>query len=306
MPKKQAKQRSLPEERNDAMLLETDPALLASKCRVQDVKFNKGDDEPPHTETFVRIKTMRPGFDTPHFIMRKAADDYISATSMFRAVFHRAQNAEERHEMEVVQRELAARDDPYASGVWIPARDALKLAEIYGIRPWIAALLGASNVKGTTTGTPSSSRGTTGLPDLMPPAEPIIPHIPPPTTTTKRAKSPARKELESKLPADGVASELSLARAQVEAAQRKDAEALKAVAASSTQQLPTTASKPRRKRTRAEVDDEAATDGEATIPVKRARVAELELAVVQERRKVRALVGLVLGLGATAILPYVL
>jgi hypothetical protein len=41
-------------------------------------------------------------------------------------------------------------------------------------------------------------------------------------------------------------------------------------------------------------------------PNKRTKIEQLEVQVAAERRKVRALVGLVLGLGATAILPYVL
>ena len=373
MPPKKIKQRNLPEERNASMLGEQDASALASKCRVQDVKFNRPDDDQAHTETFVRIKTQRPGFETPHFIMRKAADDYISATSMFRSVFHKATSAQERLEMDIIARELRARDDEFASGVWVPAEDALKLADVYGIRPWIVALLDASSAKSTNT--PLSSRGGATTADRHTPISPsssgsaaavAAPQSIPPAAA-KRARSPARKtnqaaalaqaaslaaptsatttttnitnsdglvpkvEIASpskpsaapvpskKIDGGSAADELAIAKAQVQAAQRKDAEALAksgvnkttgTTSAAATGSAPATASKPRRKRTRAEVEDDddviAAADAEQIPSAKRARVIELERVVLQERRKVRALVGLVLGLGATAILPYVL
>ncbi|ORY85684.1 hypothetical protein BCR37DRAFT_377384 [Protomyces lactucae-debilis] len=141
MPAAKALRRHLPQSRNTLMHIHADPHVLASKCRIQDVKFDVRDGEGV-IKTFVRIKTALPNSSLPQFIMRQAQDDYVSATSMFRAIFPDASMEEEEHEMAIVKRDLNARSDEHASGVWIPGTpDALQLAKVYGIEAWVEALL---------------------------------------------------------------------------------------------------------------------------------------------------------------------
>lgn len=425
---------------------EVDIEILRSKCRVQDVKFDSRGGVGPRTETFVRIKTRVPGLEVPHFIMRKAEDDYISVTSMYRAVFYKSTLAQEKEEMEIVKRELAARLDTNASGLWIPGTpDALQLADVYGIRPWIEALLSApttrsdygdeqrsppssqngestpiesvqatpsrkstrersrsprkqlaasarkpkssaqdipSKIKEDVNGVLESVQSSTapGIKKIKNLAQDIsdtiqedvnevtesmrnttapstkkiaktaqdisktlkedgngaiksvqIPTSPSIKKVGKAISRPLKEALSSAeagatkvsdyvaATADGlngaeensdevkytttVASTgksmseiVAEARAQVEAAQEKDKLALSKSGLASP-------SKVNRKRA-LEVEDEHMKD--QTVSIKRTRVEELEVGLIQERRKVRALFGLVIGLGATAILPYVL
>lgn len=370
--------RNLPKIRNELMTGEVDVAVLSTKCRVQDVKFGPPEEEGI-IETFVRIKTHLPDKEQPHFIMRKAADDYISATSMYRAVFQGTTMAQEKNEMEVVKRELAARSDLNASGVWVPGvPDALQLADVYGIRPWIEALLAAPTTKSAYPDeqrSPSGSvaRGSTPMSSVS--ATPsrrsvrersqsprkqiaassrkvkkaakdavhtikedfnevsdavqnsVLPKVQkvgkavaseadhtfssaskpkseePSDAVSDLAKALEHSDVEEVKFTTTVASEgksmsemVAEARAQVEAAQEKDALALTESGLSSS-----AASNKKRG-----IEDEDEELKNQIISVKRSKMEELEVGLVQERRKVRALFGLVLGLGATAILPYIL
>lgn len=421
MPPKKVAERNLPAIKNEIMLKEIDPAVLSTKCRVQDVRFGAPDQEGT-TETFVRIKTQNPTTTVPHFIMRKAKDDYISATSMFRAVYHKASEAQMKNEMEIVRRELAARSDDNASGVWVPGTpDALQLADIYGIRPWVQALLDAPTSKAeygdesrpgssgsrltpppsslpTDSASPKTNHSTTHkseqlvaatpsrksgrerstsprkivpasarklkkaaletldtvgehtqevaedvkgvVPDIKAKADDVADAVQKPISSTtakvpksvskaasltKKAASSAAKAVKAaaengieeaeeggNLFTTSVASVgqsmsdmMAEARAQVEAAEHKDAEAL----AESGLAPPQKRKSSKRQAKEAALEDDDDEDGalkEQAISVKRSKVEDLEIGLVQEKRKVRALFGLVIGLGATAILPYLL
>lgn len=370
--KKDAPERNLPALRNQLMLGEVDPIILGTKCRVQDVRFG-GSDQDGVTETFVRIKTQLPSANMPHFIMRKAVDDYVSATSMFRAVFYGATTKQEKHEMDVVRKELAARSDDNASGVWIPGTpDALQLAELYGIKPWVQALLDAPTSKSSYSQDDRRSSNAATSPQQSSSAHqsPAVAATPSRKTTRERSQSPrkivaasARKvkkaaektiatiqedvngvtetvkdslptlsgagikiadllenvtgssepvanqeddENEVKYTAtianegQSMADMVKEARAQVEEAQRKDNEAL------TSSGLGTSKTKNTRSKKRPLEKDEDELVKDQTVSVKRSRVEDLEVQVIKEKRKVRALFGLVIGLGATAILPYIL
>ncbi|CCG83920.1 protein of unknown function [Taphrina deformans PYCC 5710] len=394
-PRKAGVERNLPPIRNELMTGEVQSTVLSTKCRVQDVRFGPADEEGT-TETFVRIKTQIPHATMPHFIMRKAADNYISATSMYRAVFYKSTTAQEKHEMDVIRKELAARSDENASGVWIPGTpDALQLAEVYGIRPWVQALLDAPVSKSAY---PEDQRSPSGAaksssPIQMQSSHPSVTETPSRKSTRERSQSPrktlaassrkvkkaakdvagtiaedvnevseavkksvqsaskkvdsakaaAKSQVESPIsvakskPSQQVAElaqdllpstdqvedrisatvssvgqsvtdMMAEARAQVEAAQKKDSAALAESGLGKTE---------RKKKRELEVDENEDGDEEAgvvngqrvqdgVVSVKRSRVEDLEVVLVQERRKVRALFGLVVGLGVTAVLPYVL
>ena len=368
MPPKATKsltERNLPTIKNHSMLNETDPTVLSSKCRVQDVRFG-GPLEEGVTETFVRIKTLLPPGNSPHFIMRKAADNYVSATSMFRAVFPDAPQKQEKQEMEIIRRELAARQDVNASGVWIPGTpDALQLAEVYGIKPWVQALLDAPTTKAaypddrkspssahtpakkeasstrkeasSVSPTKKATRERSASPrksavsvvatarkakkaakeatetiteDVNDVTEAIKASVKPVvngmkitdllesvTETVENAVSAVRSTVEDTLPlsatitntGQSMAEMMEQARTQVADAISKDSAAL------------TKSGLPRKTPKKRALEEE-----DSVVSIKRSRVESLEIEVVKEKRKVRALFGLVIGLGATAILPYVL
>lgn len=404
-PRKAPLERNLPTHRNELMTGQVDESILSSKCRVQDVRFGSPAEDGT-TETFVRIKTQIPNASMPHFIMRKAEDDYISATSMYRAVFYKSTTAQEKHEMDVIKKELAARSDENASGVWIPgAPDALRLADLYGIRPWVQALLDAPITKSsypeeqrspasTSKAVVSPQQGSTPPTSSVASATPsrkgtrersqsprkaiaassrkvkkvakevvetitedvdevaaaitrsvqpskskataafVDPQVDSPISKSKTKPSAQIAELAKSLVPNGISSGeedthagvdddndddeeatfsakvdgegqsvadmVAEARAQVKAAQDKDAAALIESGLEQGQKS---------KKRDLEVDDGAVEDGstkDQVVGVKRNRLEDLEVDLVQERRKVRALFGLVIGLGATAVLPYLL
>lgn len=350
---------------------------LSSRCKAQEVPFDNGD-----VETFVRIKTHIPGNTTPHFIMRKADDDFVSATSMFRAVFPDADNHEEKIEMAYIKSQVDKKTHTNAAGLWIPAApEALDLAAFYGIQPWIQALLVAPTVKSaypedlaspaptvrvgrsmTPIGaTPSTTRKSlrqrsaspkkrpiakarkavkdatasdiesikeelareaedAGLApplvsydELVNPADTVttsgdiyISHEEPDITVTKKQEEVDGEPLityHSQVVSDGkktIEELIAEATAQVEAAQAADAAALAKTGLSPRITI--------KREFVPDEDDEVAIEKRANqlVSVKRGKVEGLEIEVVKERRKVRALFGLVIGLGASAILPYVL
>ncbi|KAE9984360.1 hypothetical protein EG328_008846 [Venturia inaequalis] len=77
-----------------------------------------------------------------YFLMRRSSDGFISATGMFKVAFPWASNEEEKAEREYhIQKAEPKTGEEVAGNLWVHPDIALELADEYGLRPWIVALL---------------------------------------------------------------------------------------------------------------------------------------------------------------------
>ncbi|KAF2738991.1 apses transcription factor-like protein [Polyplosphaeria fusca] len=82
-----------------------------------------------------------------YFLMRRSSDGFISATGMFKAAYPWASMAEEEAERRFQKTFPSAGPDEVAGSVWITPDEALQLAEEYGMRLWVEALLDSTPIE---------------------------------------------------------------------------------------------------------------------------------------------------------------
>ncbi|KKY26821.1 putative apses transcription factor [Diplodia seriata] len=125
-----------------------------------------------------------------YFLMRRSNDGYISATGMFKAAFPWASLAEEETERTHHKSLPTAGDEEVAGNVWISPDDALSLAEEYGMKAWIVALVDPAPIeKGTKD---------KGSHEISTPPKFIVPDknqfFPPASATTPRTTRKSARE----------------------------------------------------------------------------------------------------------------
>ncbi|KAF2645266.1 hypothetical protein P280DRAFT_115810 [Massarina eburnea CBS 473.64] len=122
-----------------------------------------------------------------YFLMRRSSDGYVSATGMFKAAFPWAALAEEEAERKYQKTLSSAGHAEVAGSVWIAPEEALLLADEYGMRTWIMALLDPEPIEKGTKGKSDARIQTPPKFDLskVPAATVILP----PTSTLRATRA---------------------------------------------------------------------------------------------------------------------
>jgi hypothetical protein len=134
-------------------------------------------------------------FPEAYFLMRRSNDGYISATGMYKAAFPWSSLEEEETEKRYIKSLPETDSEEVAGNVWIPEDAALTLADMYGMRPWIEALLDpepiamGSHDPNKSIATPPRFLAHSEATTLLPPTEKTS------RRRTLRSSSPAKAPL---------------------------------------------------------------------------------------------------------------
>ncbi|KAG0134322.1 hypothetical protein HOY82DRAFT_481655 [Tuber indicum] len=177
---KKIKERSLPSQRNPLLQGADIPAYneLVDMRRLGQTNLGSKGGNEAVLFSYVHLRAPLPqslegseifGSMAPesYFLMRRSQDGYVSSTGMFKASFPWAKKKEEDHERQYVREHFEKTSpDETAGNLWIHPTDALALADDYGMRLWIEALLDndtapAPRRRSTRSVSPSKRLGST-------------------------------------------------------------------------------------------------------------------------------------------------
>ncbi|KAG5519223.1 hypothetical protein PMAC_002311 [Pneumocystis sp. 'macacae'] len=289
--------RNLPEK--NPLLGKPKKSVLLKQCKTYNIRF-----ENNVYIDFITLPVPVPSKDNPLYLVRmKHKQDYICATAMFRAAFPSATESDERLEFDhyIIKHIPSATSNEYTSGIWIMFEDALSLAEDYGIRPWIRALINAS-IEHSSEDTVSPSKEVT--------AATFKKHIQSSTEFKSKNSISTISRNDTNVFSETLTQNSHVKRhgspKKTPSKPFKD-ESLDLAPRSLKNTIPPISSISDLSKSRSSKKRPLELCGsDDFIPIKRAKIEKLEAEVVIERRRVKALFALAISLGVSVTLPYIL